>query len=1186
MATTTQRQTIRIRAKSTLLDGKGGIMQLRIDGKVVGEVEVTATSLTTYAFRVNLPVGAESKLDLVFTNAATKGSASRTLYVDKVQVGSYVMHPGDKGVSYDRGSGTAAFDGNSVLTGRKYLPSSGALRFTVPNMITGTTAAETLTGTAGNDVLDGGAGNDSLYGGTGNNTYLFGKGDGNDTLYDAKGNNGLVFKAGITKSDIDISRDNTTLVFKIKSTGEKFTVSEWFANRDKLSSVTFYDGSVLDLASIGNALSPIRGGAGNDKLQSDFGNIILDGGDGDDQLNGAWGNDILIGGKGNDTLNGAWGNDILDGGAGNDTLDGSWDNDLYLFGKGDGQDYISDNRGSNRLQFKSGIGIDDLEYTRNSFGLTINIKGTTDSIRIASWPTWQSIALADGTELDLAAITKKVSVINGNDENNIIYGFESNDSLYGFAGKDTLYGGLGDDLLDGGKGNDYLYGQEGNDTYLFGIGDGSDTLDDDTGNNRLIFKSGVTAADVAYFRDDRSVVFALKTGDNIRVVDLLSNSYYHGRLNSVEFADGSKLDLNLVLQEARKTRGNEQDNIIYGTWGINNILLGLAGNDKLIGSWSDDQLDGGSGDDVLDGQMGSDTYLFGLGDGKDTIKNNDDTDILRFKAGISSSDISSSRNGDDLVLAIKGSSDQVTISNWFTSSQFKLAKVEFTDGGALDLQAIDYQLRQLNGDEQDNQISSSDAADYLYGLGGNDVLNGNGGNDLLSGGTGNDTLSGGSGDDTYYFARGYGQDCIQVLASDMATEDSNNDTLQFAAGIGADDLTYQRQDQDLVIGIRDSQDQITVSNWFLGKDNQLAAIRLADGSIVDTKAVELELITLRGTAGDDVLQGLDGEDVLLGLAGNDVLFGNAGNDLLDGGAGNDHLDGGAGDDTYLFGYGDGKDVIHMSTYDPGNNAGKDTLRFKSGVRPEDVEYFYQQDSFASDGSHVDAGLVFRLKSTGEQVTLTDLFNPYEGKLHLGAIEFADGGSLDPMQVMLDIISSGGQDQADYIYGDDMMSEILSGMGGDDQIFGRGGNDLLAGGTGNDQLYGGLGDDTYLFGVGDGSDTIFNQDASGNDTLRFMDGIQAEQLWLQQSEDDLVVSLIGTDDKVTIDGWFANPQDWVTPTGNQLDQIRSGDGKTLLASQVQNLLSAMSSLTPPAAGETSLSADYHSKLDAVIAANWK
>jgi len=54
----------------------------------------------------------------------------------------------------------------------------------------------------------------------------------------------------------------------------------------------------------------------------------------------------------------------------------------------------------------------------------------------------------------------------------------------------------------------------------------------------------------------------------------------------------------------------------------------------------------------------------------------------------------------------------------------------------------------------------------------------------------------------------------------------------------------------------------------------------------------------------------------------------------------------------------------------------------------------------------------------------------------------------------------------------------------------------------------------------------------------------------------------------------------------VEQLKTADGKTLLDSQVQNLVAAMSSLTPPAAGQTSLSADYHSKLDAVIAANWK
>ena len=302
MATTTQRQTIRIRAKSTLLDGKGGIMQLRIDGKVVGEVEVTATSLTTYAFRVNLPVGAESKLDLVFTNAATKGSASRTLYVDKVQVGSYVMHPGDKGVSYDRGSGTAAFDGNSVLTGRKYLPSSGALRFTVPNMITGTTAAETLIGTAGNDVLDGGAGNDVLSGSGGNDTYLFGKGDGKDVVYcayDGKSSR-LLFKAGITAADIQLSASFGDLVFRIKSTGDAITFSQpVLQGVSRLASVEFADGSKMDMKEVLKLVGIISGDDTANYIEGvSHANNMLSGLGGNDKLYGCRHDDLLDGGTG------------------------------------------------------------------------------------------------------------------------------------------------------------------------------------------------------------------------------------------------------------------------------------------------------------------------------------------------------------------------------------------------------------------------------------------------------------------------------------------------------------------------------------------------------------------------------------------------------------------------------------------------------------------------------------------------------------------------------------------------------------------------------------------------------------------------------------------------------------------------------------------------------------------------
>jgi hypothetical protein len=46
-----------------------------------------------------------------------------------------------------------------------------------------------------------------------------------------------------------------------------------------------------------------------------------------------------------------------------------------------------------------------------------------------------------------------------------------------------------------------------------------------------------------------------------------------------------------------------------------------------------------------------------------------------------------------------------------------------------------------------------------------------------------------------------------------------------------------------------------------------------------------------------------------------------------------------------------------------------------------------------------------------------------------------------------------------------------------------------------------------------------------------------------------------------------------------------DGKVLLDTQVESLVSAMASFSPPAAGQTTLPQNYQDSLGSVIAANW-
>ena len=79
--------------------------------------------------------------------------------------------------------------------------------------------------------------------------------------------------------------------------------------------------------------------------------------------------------------------------------------------------------------------------------------------------------------------------------------------------------------------------------------------------------------------------------------------------------------------------------------------------------------------------------------------------------------------------------------------------------------------------------------------------------------------------------------------------------------------------------------------------------------------------------------------------------------------------------------------------------------------------------------------------------------------------------------------------------------------------------------------------------------------------------------------NLEVSIIGASDKFNIANWYAG-------SANHVEQFKTSDGKTLLDSQVQNLVSAMAAFAPPAAGQTTLPANYATTLAPVLAANWQ
>ena len=114
---------------------------------------------------------------------------------------------------------------------------------------------------------------------------------------------------------------------------------------------------------------------------------------------------------------------------------------------------------------------------------------------------------------------------------------------------------------------------------------------------------------------------------------------------------------------------------------------GGAGNDTITGSAGNDVIAGGSGTDRLAGGTGSDTYRLGWGDGGDTIVENDATlgnaDVAEFLAGIAMDQIWFRHVGNNLEASVIGTSDKLTVQNWYLGEQCRVEQFKTADNRLL-----------------------------------------------------------------------------------------------------------------------------------------------------------------------------------------------------------------------------------------------------------------------------------------------------------------------------------------------------------------------------------------------------------------------------------------------------------------------------------------------------------------------
>jgi Ca2+-binding RTX toxin-like protein len=355
---------------------------------------------------------------------------------------------------------------------------------------------------------------------------------------------------------------------------------------------------------------------------------------------------------------------------------------------------------------------------------------------------------------------------------------------------------------------------------------------------------------------------------------------------------------------------------------------------------------------------------------------------------------------------------------------------------------------------------------------------------------------------------------------------------------------------------------------------------------------------------------------LQGGAGDDTLHGGAGNDILAGGrydTWNGYYDG-WGNDTYQFGRGDGQDRILDKDTSAGN---LDKIVFKPGISEADVQA-------VRAGDH----LLLKILGTNDQIQIDSYFTAdAAGGWAVEEIRFSDapevvwnveavkakalngGAGNDTLTgyASADTLSGGeGNDAMSGRDGNDRLNagagdDSLAGDGGSDTLHGDAGNDILQGGTGDDTLHGGAGNDilaggrydtwngnydgsgndTYQFGRGDGQDRIVDVDTTpGNtDVVAFGPNVSMDQLWFRQSGNDLELSIIGTNDKLTLNNWYAG-------STYHVEEFRTSDGHVLIDTQVQNLVQAMASFAPPPPGQTTLTPNYQDSLAPLLATSWK
>lgn len=780
---------------------------------------------------------------------------------------------------------------------------------------------------------------------------------------------------------------------------------------------------------------------GNDRkniLTGNSSNNIIRGGDGNDVLYGCAGNDTLYGDNDKDTLYGGAGDDLLIGGKGDDLYvfksdDGS-SHDTIVAGQGrddiqfdkvllENLNFINDN-GNLLIQYADDSSLTLQNYFKKKLYSSIYrlVEYTEESLKSYDFVN----EILSGQKIQYNAVknksnkitgTKFTDEITGGDKNDTISAGDGNDILNGGAGNDVIKGGNGNDTITGSFGNDKIYGEAGENTMIYDLNvTGNDTVYSGKGSDHIEF-NGINKEDLILTRQGNNLVITynadngssvtvanyfskkgktsvkyieLKNGDTTEYLDIAHSGIYSETILPTVNAEGNanvKINKSKSTDAETITGGNGFDTLYGGK--ADDVISGGLGNDVTYGGNGNDTIDGGLGNDKLYGQNGDNTYVFdNYTNGNDTIytsgkgKTTLDFGSLKFSGnGVENAyndGFSYTKSGNDLIINYASElanydNSSVRISGFFKSKN-DFALIDSTD--------TEYDLKNatiyFKGEtDKKNKITGSSINDYIVGGDLNDTLKGGNGNDTIIAGLGNDNITGGSGHNEIRYAKGDGNDVINL------TKGENCD-IKLTGFSSGNELSYKINKKDLVISYTGNDSKtytLTLKNFGTKDVTNNASKKSANTSSVNLYLNDTLLYDLRegnylpeytafttkkykytgnwhsetidATALNETFPSKNrganinagaGNDIIYGSKYNDTIKGGDGDDVIVNGYGTDKVDGGNGSDTYKV-FSSKTEVTRLENItisDTGKNAGDvDVVEFNSSE--DELQIWFNMD---------------------------------------------------------------------------------------------------------------------------------------------------------------------------------------------------------------------------------------------------